>query len=260
MTIKALVAVRSGSMRVKNKNLRPFAGSSLLEVKLQQLMRIPNLDGVAVKSDDEQMLGIARELGCETVKRDPYYAANQVSMSEVYACMAAQMEADVIAYINVTNPLLGDATLIDAIEKYKELAEEGSYDSLNSAHLVKEFLFFENQPVNYDLRHQPRSQDLPDIAALNFAVNIISREKMISGKNVVGQRPYIYLIDEVEGTDIDNPIDFDFAEFVYQKKMEESAGYFRRKSQSPDYREPSQNFRGQNPKLPQAVEIPSEKC
>lgn len=182
MKVKALVAVRSGSVRVKNKNLRPFAGSSLLEVKVKQLMRIPNLDGVVVNSDDDQMLRIAKGLGCETVKRDPHYASNQVSMSEVYAYMAAQMEADVIAYINVTNPLLRDATLIDAIEKYKELAEEGTCDSLNSAHLVKEFLFFENQPINYDLKYQPRSQDLPDIAALNFAVNIISREKMISGR------------------------------------------------------------------------------
>ena len=140
MKVKALVAVRSGSVRVKNKNLRPFAGSSLLEVKVKQLMRIPNLDGVVVNSDDDQMLRIAKGLGCETVKRDPHYASNQVSMSEVYAYMAAQMEADVIAYINVTNPLLRDATLIDAIEKYKELAEEGTCDSLNSAHLVKEFL------------------------------------------------------------------------------------------------------------------------
>lgn len=242
MKVKALVAVRSGSVRVKNKNLRPFAGSSLLEVKVKQLMRIPNLDGVVVNSDDDQMLRIAKELGCETVKRDPHYASNQVSMSEVYAYMAAQMEADVIAYINVTNPLLRDATLIDAIEKYKELAEERTCDSLNSAHLVKEFLFFENQPINYDLKYQPRSQDLPDIAALNFAVNIISREKMISGKNVVGQRPYIYLIDEVEGTDIDNPIDFDFAEFVYRRQQRGDSKYFH-----------------QDPKLPQTVEILEKK-
>lgn len=43
MNIKALVAVRSGSMRVKNKNIRPFAGSTLLEVKLAQLKRIDAL-------------------------------------------------------------------------------------------------------------------------------------------------------------------------------------------------------------------------
>ena len=213
MSIKALVAVRSGSVRVANKNIRPFAGSTLLEVKLSQLKRIPYFDGIVVNSNDDTMLSIASKMGCETVRRDPYYASNTVSMSDVYRNMAEQMDADDVAYINVTNPLLRDETIIAAIEAY--YAQKGKYDSLNSAHLIKEFLFRDNLPINYDLRHQPRSQDLPDIAALNFAINILERKTMIENKNVVGVRPNIYIIDETEATDIDNPIDFDFAEFVY---------------------------------------------
>ena len=91
------------------------------------------------------------------------------------------------------------------------------YDSLNSAHLIKEFMFYENKPINYDLKNQPRSQDLPDYYALNFAFNIIARDTMMECKNVVGKKPFIYGIDEVEATDIDNPIDFEFAEFVFKK-------------------------------------------
>ena len=41
---------------------------------------------------------------------------------------------------------------------------------------------------------------------------------MISCRNVVGFKPNIYLIDEIEATDIDNQIDFDFAEFVFKKQ------------------------------------------
>ena len=214
MKIKALVAVRSGSMRVQNKNLRPFAGSSLLEVKLAQLKRIKGLDGIIVNSNDDTMLSIAEKMGCETVKRDPYYASNEVSMSDVYKNMAENCDCDVIAYINVTNPLLKDETIEKAIEEYKNMED---FDSLNSAHLVKEFMFLDNKPVNYDLKNQPRSQDLPDYYALNFAINIISKEKMIECKNVVGEKPWIYGIDEIEATDIDNPIDFDFSEFVFKK-------------------------------------------
>lgn len=214
MKIKALVAVRSGSVRVQNKNLRPFAGSSLLEVKLNQLKRIKGLDGIIVNSNDDTMLKIAVDMGCETVKRDPYYASNSVSMSDVYKNMAENCDCDVIAYINVTNPLLKDETIEKAIEEYKNMTE---FDSLNSAHLVKEFMFLDNVPVNYDLKNQPRSQDLPDYYALNFAINIIARDKMISCKNVVGDKPWIYAIDEIEATDIDNPIDFEFSEFVFNK-------------------------------------------
>lgn len=215
MSMKALVAVRAGSVRVANKNLRPFAGSSLLEIKLQQLKRIHMLDGIVVNSNDDEMLLIASKMGCETVKRDEYYASNEVSMSEVYCDMAKNCNAETIAYINVTNPLLQDSTIEKAIDEYRKYS--GKYDSLNSAHLIKEFLFQDNLPINYDLQHQPRSQDLPDIAALNFAINILDRKTMISNRNVVGSHPKLYIIDEVESTDIDNLIDFEFAEFVYKR-------------------------------------------
>lgn len=216
MSIKALIAVRSGSQRVKNKNLRPFAGSTLLELKISQLKRIPLLDGIVVNSNDDEMLKIASNMGCEAVKRDQYYASNEVSMSDVYQNMAENTDTDTIAYINVTNPLLEDETIIKAIEMYYK--QRGVYDSLNSAHLIKEFLFKDNLPINYDLRHQPRSQDLPDIMALNFAVNILERKTMIENKNVVGMTPYLFCIDELEATDIDNEIDFVFSEFMYKKK------------------------------------------
>ena len=217
MVIKALIAARSGSLRVENKNIRPFAGSSLLAVKIEQLKRIKLLDGIVVNSDDDEILSIASGLGVDIVRRDPYYASNTVSMSDVYKNMAENMDCDVIVYANCTNPLIKDDTITRIIEFYKEHED---FDSVNSAHPIKEFLFKDNLPINYDLRFQPRSQDLPDIYALNFAVNVISKQKMIDCKNVVGVKPYIFSIDQVEATDIDNQIDFDFAEFVYRRKMD----------------------------------------
>lgn len=213
MKIKALVAVRSGSQRVQNKNIRSFAGSSLLEIKLEQLLDIKSLDGVVVNSNDEAMLRIAEKMGCETVRREAYYASNEVSMSEVYQNMAENFSGDIIVYANVTNPLLKSYTIEKGIETYLMKSED--YDSLNSAHLIKEFLFKDGHPMNYKLEQQPRSQDLPDIYALNFALNIIEKDNMIACKNVVGRKPYIWGIDEVEATDIDNPIDFTFSEYVY---------------------------------------------
>lgn len=140
-------------------------------------------------------------------------------MSDVYQNMAENIDTDIIAYINATNPLLKDETIVEAIERYK--INGSQFDSLNSAHMIKEFLFENNLPINYDLRNQPRSQDLPDIMALNFAINIISKENMIKYKNVVGLKPYLFNIDEIEATDIDNPIDFEFAEYVYKRQGRE---------------------------------------
>jgi len=222
MKIAALIAARSGSMRVQNKNIRPFNGTTLLEVKIEQLKRVKNIDEIVVNSNDDEILTIAERLGVRTVRRDPYYASNSVSMSDVYRNMAENMDCDVIVYANCTNPLIKDETIEQIVDFYKE--HEGQFDSINSAHLVKEFLFKDNLPINYDLRHQPRSQDLPDISALNFAVNVLSKECMIDNKNVVGCKPFLYNIDQIEATDIDNPIDFYIAEQLYKKLFVEGKG------------------------------------
>lgn len=214
MKIKALIAARSGSLRVENKNIRPFCGSSLLAVKIEQLKRITSLNGIVVNSDDDEILSIAINHGVDVVKRDPKFATNTASMSDVYKNMAENIDCDVIVYANCTNPLIKDETISKIIDFYKEHDE---FDSVNSAHPIKEFLFKDNLPINYDLRKQPRSQDLPNIFALYFAVNVISRKNMIDCKNVVGVKPYIYSIDQVEATDIDNQIDFDFAEYIYSR-------------------------------------------
>lgn len=217
MKIKALIAVRSGSERVINKNTRPFGGSNLLEIKLEQLKQVKELDGIIVNTNDDRMLDIASRYGVQSVKRDAYFASSSVSMSDVYKNMAENFDADIIMYANVTNPLVQPQNYSHAIKTYLNLSDK--YDSLNSAHLIKEFMFLDNKPINYDLENQPRSQDLPNIYALNFAISILSKDNMIKYKNVVGRSPYMYELNEVESIDIDTELDFYIAEQMYKRTI-----------------------------------------
>ena len=55
--ITAVVPTRKGSERVKSKNTRPFAGKSLLEVKLDVLMelkRVGSIKDIVVNSDCDE--------------------------------------------------------------------------------------------------------------------------------------------------------------------------------------------------------------
>jgi N-acylneuraminate cytidylyltransferase len=99
MKMKALVPVRSGSVRVKNKNIRPFADTNLLELKLRQLKRPSSLDGIVVNSNDDAMLKIASSLGCQTVKRAEEFASNTVSMSDVYVNIAENFRETLLYFV-----------------------------------------------------------------------------------------------------------------------------------------------------------------
>ncbi len=75
----------------------------------------------------------------------------------------------------------------------------------------------DSKPINYDVANKPKSQDLPDIVALNHAISIIPSKLMIEKMDIIGYKPNLFKIDSVEATDIDNEIDFEFAEFMYKK-------------------------------------------
>ena len=213
--IKALIPVRAGSQRVKNKNIRPFADSSLLEIKIKQMQRIKELDGVIVNSDSDEMLDIAKSLGAETIKRDSYYASSEVSINEVYVDLANHCDSDVILFADATNPLIKDDTVRLALKKYYDNINE--YNSCNTVNVIKMFLWQNGKPINYSEDKKPRSQDLPDIYAINSAINIISREDMIKYRAFVANKPFLLPVCDIKGLDIDNEIDFEFAEFMYKK-------------------------------------------
>ena len=213
-SIKALIAVRSGSLRVKNKNITPFAGSSLLEIKIKQLLQVPELDGVIVNSNDDKMLELARSLGAETIKRDNYYATSEISPNELYVNIAENFNADVMVFANATNPLVTSKTISKCIELYNKLDD---VDSVNTVNLVKEFLWLNGKAINYDPTKKPRSQDLPDIVSINHAVNVIDKKLMIERKDIFGYKPYLHIIDKVEAIDIDDIVDFEIAEYMYKR-------------------------------------------
>lgn len=209
----ALVPVRGGSQRVQNKNIRPFADSNLLEIKLNQLKKVSQLDEIIVNSDCDIMLDIASQMGVTAVKRDEMYASSDVGMSDVYEHFAEVTEAQHILYANVTNPLVEESVYVRAIQKY--FFNQDTNDSLASCHPIKEFLWRDGCALNYDPANQPRSQDLPDILALNFAISIVPRKVMLERRNIIGANPDFFVLDEVESVDIDTQLDFYLAEKLY---------------------------------------------
>ena len=212
--INVLIAVRGGSKRVPKKNIRPFGDSSMLELKILQAMRLTEITDVVVTSEDEEMLGIARNLGATAMKRDPFYASDTVPMGDVYVHLASSLSCKDILWAPVTSPLVSDETMRNCIEIYKNNTE---CDSVVTTNLIKEYLWLDKEAINYDPKSHPRSQDLPNIYALNFAVNILPRELMIKNKNVLGDNFYAYMLDEIEAIDVDTEYEFMIAKFLYER-------------------------------------------
>ncbi len=219
----AIVPVRKGSERVPNKNIKEFAGSSLLELKLRQLQRVGLFKNVVVSSDCNDMLDMAIDLDATPHKRRPEFCSASTPMRDVYKYLGHEFKGcDSIAYINVTNPLLSDESLISCVQAYNNKSSEAV--SVNTIHEVKDFMWHAGAPVNYDPYDQPRSQDLPEYYALNFACNIIRTDVMMHQGLIVGTPHIGIIIDKIQAMDIDDIYDFEIAETLYKQKLLKARG------------------------------------
>lgn len=59
--VTAVIPIRSGSQRVKDKNLRPFADTTLMENKINSLLKVPELDSIIVNTNSEEAIEIVEK-------------------------------------------------------------------------------------------------------------------------------------------------------------------------------------------------------
>ncbi|MCL1989046.1 MAG: acylneuraminate cytidylyltransferase family protein, partial [Firmicutes bacterium] len=213
-TVTALIPVRAGSNRLKNKNILPFgnSGENLLTYKIDQLKKVKEISQIVVSSDSDEMLGMAIAKGAEIHKRaDEYCDEKTRSFGEVVRHIAESIEGNHVLWATCTCPLISPQSYAKAIYSYFYALKSGN-DSLVSFESVKRYTWDENGPINYELglNHVP-SQNLPSIYHPTFGITLAPRQKMIDWNYFHGVNPYRYMTSKIESVDIDDELDLAIA-------------------------------------------------
>lgn len=213
--VTAVVAVRKGSQRVLNKNIKPFGDTTLLDLKLQTLLKVSNIDEIIVNSDCDEMIEIGKSYGVKTKKREEYFASSEASNSEFHGHIGKTTDTDYIFLAPVCSPFISSEKHEEAITQFMN----SDCDSLTSTSLVKGHLWLDGKPINYDLNNVPNSQDLPDIEMINYGITIVDKNIMKNKSRVIGDKPNFIILNEYEGVDINTPFEFQTAEIIYKLKQ-----------------------------------------
>ena len=213
-SIIAMVPVRAGSTRVPDKNIRPFGDTNLLELKLRVLKSVVGLSDIIVSTDCERSAEIASRQSVKIQWRDEFHAGSKITNDLHWYHIAETTPAETVFLAQVTSPLLKVSSIQSAVNSF---IASHNIDSINSVSAEKKFLWQNGKPINYDIDVTPKSQDLPNIMSLNFAITIIERSVMMERKNVVGFHPKFIELDKIESMDVDDLIDFKTAELMYKE-------------------------------------------
>ena len=208
MSITAIIPVREGSRRLKNKNIAPFAGTNLLINKINQLKQVKEISNIVVSSDSDLMLSMAKSQGVDIHKRAIEFCDEKSkTFGEVVSHICENVSGDDILWATCTAPLVFPKQYREAIKLYYQALEDG-YDSLVSMEKFKRYLWDENGPVNYELgiKHVP-SQQLPPLYFVTDGILLAPRKKMIEWKYFHGHNPYKFILDKRTSIDIDDGLD-----------------------------------------------------
>lgn len=214
MKTVAFVPIRLNSQRVVGKNLRPLGGLPLMCHILKTLTAVEGIDEVYVFCSDESIRELLPE-GVRLLRRDPSLDSDTTLGKEIYDSFTEKVEADLYLLAHATSPFIRAATIAKALGKVRS----GEFDSAFSAEEIRTFAWFGGKPLNYALDNIPRTQTIEPVYIETSAFFLFSRELWRERGRRIGERPYMAVVDRIEGLDIDYPEDFAMAEIIAASRM-----------------------------------------
>jgi CMP-N-acetylneuraminic acid synthetase/regulator of RNase E activity RraA len=214
--ITAVIPIRGGSKRCKNKSLRKFADTSLLELRINILKRVNGIHRIVVNSDSDAILSKAKNLGVDTYKRDPIYAQDDTDGKMLYKCLAESCTTDIMLIVFTPTPFITEHDYKKCIDIFLE----GKYDSVISVKYLHDFIFYKKTPLNFDPMKTCQSQQLPEYYKMTFGVTVVPTDFVRQYHSIWTQNPYFYKVDELKAMDIDTNMDFFICEEIYKKNLQ----------------------------------------
>ncbi|MCY4523947.1 MAG: hypothetical protein OXB84_04330, partial [Halobacteriovoraceae bacterium] len=203
------------------KNVRPFLSSSLIEIKLKQLITSKKITNIIVSTDDEDVISRSRKISSEIIihNRSKFYASSDCDTNELSKYFASELDFEHLMWTHVTSPFIQNDYYDYAISQYVKSLSHG-YDSLFTVEKCQSFVWDKKlKPINYDVKklgRWPKTQEVTPLFIINSGLFLISKEVMLACNDRVGFNPYMLESDKIQSFDIDCISEFKKAENLWK--------------------------------------------
>ncbi len=232
------ICVRSGSKGVKNKNVRELSGKPLLAYSLLQAKASNLFEAVAVSSDCDEILKLAKNWGADyLIKRPAHLATDQAAkIPAIWHCVKSVEELaaqsfEVIVDIDVTSPL----RLISDIQAVVKLLETKQVSNVITGTPARRSPYFNLVEINQQGRVQLakplaepiyRRQDAPRCYDMNSSIYAWQKSALVQSNTVFHQDTLLYLMPPERSVDIDSELDFQIVELLMKRRVNSDEASF----------------------------------
>lgn len=224
----AVICARKGSKGVPGKNLRPLGGVPMIVHTIRQALDCGILDAIAVSSDSEQVLEVARDHGVQhLITRPNHLATDSASKVPAIRHCVEQVEIstgkfDYIADLDCTAPFRLPSDIVAAFR----LIEDARVSTLISGTKARKLPYFNIVELTSDgfvriskSTNPPlvRRQDSPQCYDMNASIHIWRRETLFASDARFQEDTILYEMPFERSIDIDYEIEFVLNELLMRK-------------------------------------------
>lgn len=221
-----LVPIKHSSTRVPGKNYRDFNGVPLMQIVLDTILKSKLIDTIVIDTNSDLVKSIVtsnyNDDRLVIYDRPKHLWAGDTPTNVLLENVISDLDLthDLIMQTHVTNPLLTVKTLDSCIQTFIEKEREG-YDSLFTVKQLQTRLYTLDDNVVNALNHNPNelipTQDLKPLFEENSCVYVFKRSVLFERHHRIGYKPYMYVMNDIESSDIDTETDFILSETLHKQ-------------------------------------------
>lgn len=211
MKTVVLIPIKMESKRVAQKNIKRFSdGTPLMTLIQKTCLYAKKIDEIYIYCSNPDVKDYILP-GIKFLQRPEFLDIDQINSNDIIREFIKAVDAEIYVETHATGPF----TKSESIDACINAVASGQYDSAFLAKRIQEFLWQNGKPMNFDIQHFPRTQDLLPIYSEAPGAYVFTKESFQTYGRRVGIKPYIHEISEIESRDIDYPEDFEIADAIY---------------------------------------------
>lgn len=223
-----LITARSGSKSIPDKNIKILGEHPLISYRIQSAINTRVEGNVWVSTDSEKYAQIAKEYGAEIpfIRPDDLATDDASSIDVVLHAMdhasSLNKNYDFIGLLEPTSPFIQSSDLDKAIELL-DINENASAivatkeSRPNRIFIQKEDDYLSELADNLKLYKKLGRQSFGKEITPSGGFYISKWADFLKNKSFYTTTTLSYLVDDISGLEIDEPLDWQFAEFIINK-------------------------------------------
>lgn len=213
MKAAIVIHLKAKSTRLKKKNFKKILNKPLFQITFDKIKHLRNTFDIYIDSSSPIFEKQAKKYKFHFLKRPEYLNGPHAQGNELIKNCFKKIQNEIVFILHVTNPFIKTTTIqkcVNFLEKNKK------YNSVTPLTPKYERFWFKNKEVNHKYNKLIGSQYLTPLYVESGSY-CFRRESFLRENSRIAKKNHFIYLDHIESVDIDNELDFIFAETLIRK-------------------------------------------